>query len=880
MDELKWHSLDLKDVFASLESGDEGLSTPESDRRKAVYGENEIKLQKTVSALKIFAQQFTDRLVVLLIIAAAVSYGLSLYGGDTLLDSVLIIVIVIANGVFGFVQDYKAERSIEKLRKMNVRKARVLRDGRVQEILAKNIVPGDILFLDQGDMIPADARIVSCKDLKVDESILTGESIAVSKDQEVLEEDAQLADRVNMLYTSTIITRGKVTAVAVSTGLRTEVGKIAEEIYETREKPTPFQIELDNLGKKIGYGILAAIAVIAAVQVIVHSSDAITIFLTSIALAVAAIPEGLPAVVTLSLALGTQRMAKRSALVRKLGVVESLGSVNVICTDKTGTLTENRMTVRKIWFDGAEYEVTGTGYGAEGGFLQKGKKVRTDKLEKILLAGYLCNNAFLGKDEDGEEKYIGDPTEIALVVSAKKGGAGKNYERIDEMPFSSETKRMTTFHKDGKREVAFMKGAPEVVLEFCRWVYENGRITSLTAKKKESLLMVNEKLTKEALRVLGFAYKESGKRDENDMVFLGFQGMMDPPRKDVKDSLMLSRKAGIRTVMVTGDNKITAQEIAREIGLESDALEGKDVENMTDDELKEAVENTSIFARVVPSHKVRILKALQNNGRIAVMTGDGVNDAPALKNADVGVAMGVRGTDIAKETSDMILLDDNFSTIVSAIKEGRTIFDNIRKFVNYLLSSNFAEVFVIFLLSLFGYLPLTAVQLLWINLLTDGFPALALGVDPPSPGIMERKPRKKEEGVINKKTLYNIISVGIILAIILSAIYILSLGRGLETAGTVVFTGFVAYEMIRISSIRYQEKLSIFSNKWLIAAMALAIGLQIALIYSPFAYMFGAVPLGAESWALILAGGAAAFVLSIAAGKYFSSVDVTQEVHE
>jgi P-type Ca2+ transporter type 2C len=867
MREIIWHSKPLKEVYKNLESDEKGLSSREAEKRISVYGTNEIHLERKISILKILISQFTDLLVILLLIAAGVSYILSLYGGDTLLDSILIMVIVIANGVFGFVQDYKAEKSIEKLKKMNVKKAKILRDGQVNQILAKNIVPGDIIFLEEGDMVPAGARIISCKNLKVDESILTGESTGVSKENSILKEDAQLADRINMLYTNTTVSRGKATAIVVATGLKTEVGKIAEEIYKAEEKPTPFQIELDHLGKRIGYGILGIIILIAIVQVAIHSSDILTIFLTSIALAVAAIPEGLPAVVTLSLALGTQKMAKNNALVRKLGVVESLGSVDVICSDKTGTLTENMMTVRKVYFDNKIYEVTGTGYDPNGKFIYNGEETNPAVLKKILTAGSLCNDAVFGKDEDGNEKYIGDPTEIALIISAKKGGVEEKYDRIDEIPFSSEAKKMTTFHKIGNRNVAYMKGAPEVLLKMCTKIYEKGKVKKLTPKRRNELMKMNENFAKEALRVLAFAYKESVTINEKDMIFLGLQGMMDPPRKDVKEAIELSRKAGIRTVMITGDNKVTAQQVAKEIGLGSEALEGKDIEKMSDEKLREVVKKVDIFSRVSPTHKVRILKALQSNNRIVSMTGDGVNDAPALKNADVGVAMGIRGTDIAKETSDMILLDDNYSTIVKAIREGRIIFDNIRKFVNYLLSSNFAEVFVIFILSLLGYLPLTAVQLLWINLLTDGFPALALGADPGSPNIMERKPRKKGEGVITKQIFYNIISVGTILTAILISIYLITLPKGLETANTVVFTGFVVYEMIRIYSIRYQEKLTMFSNKWLVIAMSLAILLQIGLIYSPFAHLFDSVPLDTESWILIITGGVAAFILSIAASR-------------
>ena len=860
MKETRWHSVPLKSLYKNLESNENGLTTKEGDKRRTIYGFNEIQLERKISPIKIFINQFNSFLVFLLIIASAFSYVISLYGGETLIDSILILFIVLANGVFGFLQDYKAEKSIEKLKKMNIKKTKVIRDEKIQQILTRNLVPGDIILLEQGDKIPAGARIIFSKDLHIDESILTGESIPVFKKKTILEENTQLADRKNMLFAGTTITRGKARAIVTSIGLKTEVGKIAKEISQTDEKQTQFQIELNKLGKKIGYSVIFIIVIITIIQ-LTHSSDILKIFLTSIALSVAAIPEGLPAVVTLSLALGSQKMIKSNALVRKLGVVESLRAVDIICTDKTGTLTENKMTVRKIYFDKKEYDVTGTGYKVEGKFLHNKKEIEPKKLEKILLSGYLCNEAIFGKDEKGKKKYLGDPTEIALLVSAKKASVEKNYKRIDEIPFSSETKRMVTIHKIDNKIISYMKGAPEVVLELCNKIYEDGKEKNLNQKQKIEILKINEKFAKQALRVLAFAYSNS--KSENNMIFLGLQAMMDPPRREIKESIGLAKKAGIRTIMITGDNKITAQEVAKEIGLKNNSLEGKDIDNR-ENELNELVEKVNVFSRVSPIHKVKILKALQENGHVVSMTGDGVNDAPALKNADVSISMGIRGTDIAKETSDIILLDDNYSTIVKAIKEGRTIFDNIRKFVNYLLSSNFAEVFVIFILSIFGHSPLTAVQLLWINLFTDGFPALALGIDPSAPDIMKRKPKNKKEGIINKQIFHNIVSVGSILTIVLISLYLLSPS---EVAGTVVFTAFVIYEMIRISAIRYQEKLNIFSNKWLIVAMVSVISLQIILIYSPFAKLFNAVPLGIDSWILILIGGAVAFLMIILIDK-------------
>ncbi len=873
-----WHSLKLKEVFDRLGTNQAGLTQKEVEGRVLEYGTNEIQVGKKTSPLRIFAEQFKSFLVIILIMAAVVSYLIGIFPGQEprVVDSLLILLIVLANGIFGFLQNYKAEKSIEALRKLVAPKAKVVRDGLVQEIASRDVVRGDIVLIEEGDEVPADARLIESKDLAIDESSLTGESESVKKEAKVLEEDIPLVERRNLLFMTTVAVRGKGKAVVVETGMNTEVGKIAAEIRETKERPTSFQLELNALGKKITYGVIGIIAFILLVQFLIGTADFVTIFLTAIALAVASIPEGLPAVVTIALALGTKRMIKRNSLVKKLPVVESLGSVDTICTDKTGTLTEGLMTVRKLYFDGEIVDVTGVGYSLDGDFLINGKKIDAEKVSPLLNCGLLCNNAVVGKDENQKKKYIGDPTEIALLVSARKASLKPDeYVRVDEIPFSSERKKMTTVHKKDKELLVFTKGAPEVILERCSLILEDGKVRRLTKGDKEIIASRNRDLAKDALRVLAFAHKvlseeEEKKKEkiEDDFIFLGLQGMIDAPRRGVRKAVEACRRAGIRVVMITGDNKITAQAIAKEIGIGSNILEGKDLDRISNEQLRARIKDVDIFARVSPMHKVGILKALQENKHVVAMTGDGVNDAPALKSADVGVSMGIRGTDVAKQTSDMVLLDDNFATIVDAVRNGRTIFDNIRNFVRYLLTTNFAEVLVVFFASLFGYLPIMPVQLLWINFLTDGLPALALGVDPTRKGTMQRKPRKKAEGIMNRKSIYWIMAIGAELTVVLLAIFFIGLKNGLATARTMVFTGFVLYEFVKLSVIRYQQQLSWFSNKWLVLATSGCIALQLAILYTPLNRLFHVVPLGLFEWFILLLGAGLTWIFAVLITKH------------
>ncbi len=873
---VPWHSIGQEDVFKRLKTRMHGLTETEAADRLVQFGKNEITLKKKISLLKILIDQFNDFLIYILIAAAIISFALGYIENDEgyLFDSALIVAIVVLNGLFGFFQNYKAEKSLEALKRLAVPNAMVIRNGTPMEINSVDLVPGDIIMLNEGDKIPADSRILLSKNLLIDESILTGESLPSSKIGDRLEEEISLADRKNMLYKDTYVSRGNGEAVVVNTGLNTEVGLIARAMQSAEAPPTLFQEELNKLGKNIGTGLIGIIIVIAVVQFFLSSMDPITIFLTAIALAVAAIPEGLPAVVTLALALGTMRMVRKNSLVRRLSVIEGLSSVDVICTDKTGTLTENALTVRKLYTGFDEIKVTGRGHSTEGKFLIGNSPAQKAQYEKLLWCGMLCNNIVVGK-ENGEKKYLGDPTEAALFITAKKAGISTDdYSKVEEFSFSSERKRMSTICSKGKEYVALMKGAPEVVLERCTHILENGKVSKLTKAQMNRILEKNISMGEAALRVLAFSYKDlekakaTEKEAETGHIFLGLQGMVDPPRAEVPDAITACKNAGIRVMMITGDNIATAGAIAREVGIYGDAIEGKKIEKMSDSELRIQVENAGVFARVSPLDKQRILVALQANGHNVAMTGDGVNDAPALRNSHVGIAMGIRGTDIAKQASDMVLLDDNFASIAEAVKEGRTIFSNIRNFVTYLLMSNFSEVFVVFFTSLMGLVPIRATQLLWINLLTDGAPALVLGADPPRENVMRQRPRPRKEGIINKWVLKAVLSIGILDTILIIGLFLYSLPMGEEYARTMVFTGFVLSEATRLIVIRMKDKLSLFSNRWLVIAVIASIALQLFVLYSPISIYFGTVPLGIGGWK-VLAGFLALSVLSVLAVYHF-----------
>jgi len=846
------HNKKPEDIFMELKTGKQGLTENEVAKRLEKYGYNEIKEGKKISPLKIFLSQFNSSVVYILIAALVIS----LFLGERI-DAVVIGIILILNALFGFYQEYRAEKSIEALKKLSSLKATVIRDGKDIEIDAKLLVPGDITKLIEGDKIPADSRVFELANLQTQEAALTGESLPVKKELKILPEKTILADRLNMVFSGTIVTSGKGLAIVTGTGMSSEIGKIAKLIQETEPEKTPLQKKLNQLGKWLGV-VTIIISITVFLGGILKGGDILEFLIVAVALAVAAIPEGLPAVVTIGLSIGSQRMVKRNALIRKLPSVETLGSTTVICSDKTGTLTKNEMTVKKIYANSKIIDVTGSGYDKKGEFLFDNKKINPKEIELLLQIGVLNNDASL---TDGN--MIGDPTEGSLIVSAAKAGLvkkdlQKKHKRIDEIPFSSERKIMTTLHDFNNERIAFVKGAPEIVLKNCNSFYENGKTKKLTEAKRKEILQINKQFASNALRVLGFAFKRVMSKDrmEKNLIFVGLQGMIDPPREEVKGAIEKCNRAGIKVIMITGDHEITAKAIGREIGLDGKSMTGQDLEKITN--LDKVVEDIVIYARVNPEHKIKIVQALQKKGHIVAMTGDGVNDAPALKKADIGVGMGITGTDVSKEASDMILTDDNFTSIVNAVEEGRGIYDNIKKFVEYLLSSNLGEILTLFVAIMIGFpLPLIAIMILWINLVTDGLPALALSVDPSDPNIMERKPRNPKEKIISNPVIVRMIIVGITMMIGTLVVFkIYDPETNLMYAQTMAFSTLMLYQMFNVLNCRSETnsifKIGVFTNKKLWGAIFISIVMQILVIHSPLSKFFKTVPLAFMDWVYII----------------------------
>jgi len=857
------HSRPIEAVLDDAGVDESGLSAAEATERRDEYGPNEIARGAARSPVDIFLAQF-DSWLIWVLLAAAV---LSVWAGHTV-DAVLIAVIVVANGVFGFVQDYRAEQSLESLRELTAPTAVVRRDGGAVEVEAIELVPGDVVELSDGDVVPADGRVVEATGLEVDEAALTGESLPVSKSVEPVEADAPLAERSSMVYKSTAVTRGKAAVVVTATGEDTEVGAIARQLADTEETETPLQAELDDLGRTLGLGVVALAALVVPL-LWVRGVEPLQTALTAISLAVAAVPEGLPAVVTLTLALGVRRMANEHALVRRLPAVEALGAVDVVCTDKTGTLTEGRMAVSRLWVDdgvvdfdevagGSVDGADGDRSTANGGVTVGGESVtESERVDLLLRAGALCNDA------TAEE---GDPTERALVTAAADRGVDvvalrEAHPRTDEVPFSSERKWMGTVHGDR----AYVKGAPKVVVDSCSRVLTDDGPVELDEAGAQRVRERTRGFADDALRVLAVAYTEDGRgfegggsgdldNDLDDLVFVGLVGMIDPPRTEVADAIERTRRAGIEVKMITGDNVRTAAAIGDALGLGGDVVDGREIEGLSDAELRERVVEVDVFARASPEHKVRVLRTLQDEDRTVAMTGDGVNDAPALKNADVGVAMGVRGTDVAKQASDVVLLDDNYATIARAVERGRAIFDNVWKFVAYLLSANVAEVAIVFLASLGGYLVLPAVQLLWINLLTDGLPALALGADPESGDVMERPPREPDQGIVDRSMLGVVGGTGAVTTVVMLGLLALLLdGAGEVDAHvtTMIFTAFVVLEFGKLFVVRWLRETPTLSNRWLFAAVGGSLALQLAVLYTPLSEYFDTVALGVGDWGIV-----------------------------
>lgn len=861
----KWHAIDKEKVLQLLHSSIPGLSSGEVKNRHSAYGFNELPEKKRISPVEIFLSQFKNYLVLILIGAAIISA----FTGETA-NVYVILFIILFISILGFVQEYKAERTMEALKKMVALEARVLRDGAVKKIPIRELVPGDIILIEAGDRIPADARLIEAINLETVESSLTGESHPVSKSTDVLGDETPIAEQKNMVFMGTFATRGNGIAVVTGTGNNTQIGSIAQMIQIKEEEP-PLKIKFAELAKQLATIVLVA-CVIILIAGTLRGQDILQMLVIAAAIAVAGIPEALPFIVTATLAIGTQRMAKRHAIIRKLPAVETLGCATVICSDKTGTITRGEMTVRKMFTD-AIIEVTGSGYIPEGDFLKGGLKIeplQDAHIAELLKIGMLCNNSFL--ESDGGWRIIGDPTEGALLVAAKKANISVQYQRITELPFESERKLMTTLHTTPQGVKAFVKGAPEVVLELCAYAYENGKVRLLNNEDRERILEANRTMAADALRVLAFAEKTfegeacseyTTSCVEQELVFAGLMGMMDPPREEVIEAIAQCKRAGIKTVMITGDNKLTASAVGKTIGLldEGKVIEGSEIDKMNDEELAEVAQYVSIYARATPAHKLRIVDALKRRGHIVAMTGDGVNDAPALKKADIGVAMGITGTDVAKEASSMVITDDNFATIVHAVEEGRRIYDNIQKSASYLLSVTFAEVAVIFVaFVIMGLpLPLIALQILYVNLVTEEFPALGLSLEPKAMDIMFRKPRHPQEQIISKRILFYTLAMASIFFIGTLTLFAWTLEQtqNLQLAQTTAFATLITCGLFNALNCRSLEqsifRTGFFTNKWLLLALSGSIiAMMLAIYWQPMQVIFKTAPLGFNAWIRIL----------------------------
>lgn len=880
-----WHALSPEETLKELNSSDHGLSKPEVQKRLAEYGLNELHKERGPSPVKMLLKQFKDVLIIILLVATALSIAT-----NEIVDATVIIAIVIATAVLGFVNEFRSEKAVEALKRMTAPSATVLRDGKEVKVVASEIVPGDVVLLFTGDKVPADARLIESVNLKVDEASLTGESSPVNKGVDACAEGLPINDRRSMAFAGTVVVFGRGKAVATSTGMNTEFGKIAKMVQLSREKETPLEKRTRSIGKWIGIlcvGICLGVGAIGFVE----GNRILDMILWGISLAVAAVPEALPAIVTGALAVGMYRMAKVNTIVKKLPAVETLGCTGVICSDKTGTMTKGEMTVQRIYLDNQIFKVSGVGYEPEGEFLLEDRKIEPEEgLRTLLIAAALCNDAKLEKDTSSERWAVkGDPTEGALIVAAAKADLWKEelegqQPRIGELPFSSETKRMTTMHIiSGKKKIAYMKGAPEIVLSKCTRVLANGKAAKLTGSDRVSILSVNEAMARQALRNLGIAFRElpdtveaCDERIEEGFTFVGIVGMIDPPRDEVKAAISTCKGAGISVVMVTGDHKLTAVAAAKELNLlgeneeEGKVLTGTELETLTDEQLATMVDKVVIYARVSPEHKMRIVKAWKAKGKVVAMTGDGVNDAPALKMADIGVSMGVTGTEVTKEASDMILTDDNFASIVKAVREGREIYDNIKKCLTYLMRCNIMEILVMFIAVISvpflarmnssatdaavvssATIALTAAQLLWVNLTTDGLPAIALGIDPADPDIMGRKPRDPNESIFTPEVKAYMSLVPILMTALLLFGYFYYqpwLPPTLDLSGKVIYnplleartqllTSMILMELANAISARSLNypiwKVGAFKNRFLWFAVALSFILQLFVLYTP-----------------------------------------------
>lgn len=921
-----WHTLNVEKALSELDSNPEvGLTSQQVEERLQQYGSNELEETASRSSWEILLDQFKNIMLVMLIAVAIISGVLDLialqqgsFEGFPFKDTIAILLIVILNGVLGYLQESRAEKALAALKSLSSPKVRVIRDGRTIEVEGKELVPGDIMLLEAGVQVSADGRLVEQSNLQIRESALTGEAHAVNKQVDVdLNEDTPLGDRINLVFQGTEVLQGRGTAIVTGTGMRTELGKIAELLQGVESEPTPLQQRMTQLGNVLVSGslILVGLVIVGGMLKSYIDKGAFDwgvlqeLVEVSLSMAVAVVPEGLPAVVTVTLALGTKRMVRRHALIRKLPAVETLGSVTTICSDKTGTLTQNKMVVQKVATSGQTFSVTGEGYTPQGQFKLDNQVTTPEQypaLQTLLLACVLCNDALLQQEEiskvDGKPNaeanqwaILGDPTEGALLSLAGKGGLEKEplsrqLKRVEEFPFSSERKRMSVICEGSTQNVAqiaqnssflmFTKGSPELILERCTTAQQGNTAETLTPQQREQILEQNNQMAGNGLRVLGFAYKPldakppqgSDETTEHDLIWLGLVGMLDAPRPEVRDAVARCRDAGIRAIMITGDHQLTAQAIAQDLGIAKEGdrvLSGQQLQHLSQAELEQEVDHVSIYARVSPEHKLRIVQALQNRGKFVAMTGDGVNDAPALKQADIGIAMGITGTDVSKEASDMVLLDDNFATIVAATEEGRTVYNNIRRFIKYILGSNIGEVLTIAAAPIMGLggVPLTPLQILWMNLVTDGLPALALAVEPAEPDVMKRPPFSPRESIFARGMGSYMVRIGIIFAIISIALmgwaYNYTHAAGYDGPGgkdawkTMVFTTLCIAQMGHALAVRSNTKLTIelnpFSNPYLLWAVGVTTALQLALVYvPPLQAFFGTHPLSLQELGICL----------------------------
>lgn len=900
---IEGYDTSVDNLYEILSTNKDGLTSLEAEQRLEKFGLNELKTGEKVNPFVIFLNQFKDLLVIILIVAGLITAALGFIEKDdkVIIEVIAITVVIIINAGLGFYQEYSAEKAIEALRTMSKSEAIVLRDKEKIKIKSEFMVPGDIVLLEAGNNIPADIRLIKSYEINVDESILTGESLSIRKDVIPLPPETILAERKNMLYKGTTITSGSGKGLVISTGLSTELGKIAITLSAIESEETPIQKKLKLLAKQLTFFIIIIAGSIFFIQTLLIGFEQFTeLFIFAIGLAVAAVPEGLPIVMTLSLAIGVTRMARQNALIRRLPAVEVLGSSTVIATDKTGTLTKNKMTVTLIWTINQQYSVTGTGYTNLGQIIkvETAKQIEADykpELESLIEIGTLANEASIEFQGEGKPyKTFGDPTEISLLILAEKGQKIENIKNNWDVeylfPFDSNRKRMSIIsrNKRSNQYQIMVKGALDILLELCVDYLENDKKIPLTPELKEKIIKISERFSANfTLRILGFALREINNNEaekllkekknnlvEDNLTFVGFVGMIDPPRESSKPAVLKAKEAGIRVIMITGDHMETAKTIGKEIGIYgiSEPISGKMLEKMSDEELEEAIKEVEIFARVDPSHKLRIINALKKHNEIVIMTGDGVNDAPALKRADVGVAMGITGTDVAKEASDMILVDDNFANIIEAVSEGRRIYDNIKRFINYLLSANAGEVLTVMAIVILGliffnqiFLPILAIQLLYINLVTDTFPALALGASPPEEDLMQRKPRDPKEPLLTKKMIIFIMSFGILNAIGCIFLFLWSINFNLEIniamkdltrQRTIIFAALVVFQMIQCMSL--SQNTTIFSkktleNKTLIGAVLFSLFLLIFAIYVPFMQLFiQTYPLEPFDWIMIL----------------------------